>query len=120
MPDLTKLAARSAEIVSVVTAECLFGRFPSFQTVYNEMRAVIGRQHFRAMLQTMPEACPTLDAADTLHGEVVMNNRRDFLKNAAAAGGVVFAGCSMLGNRMSAQQQNAAPRKRRQAMVGGT
>lgn len=48
-----------------------------------------------------------------------MTNRRDFLKNAAAASGVVFAGCSMLGNRMSAQQASAASPKRRQAMVGG-
>src|SRR5690242_6401445 len=56
---------------------------------------------------------------DRLHVEVMMTNRRDFLKNAAAAGGVVFAGCSMLGNRMSAQQASAAPPKRRQAMVGG-
>src|SRR5258708_10907918 len=48
-----------------------------------------------------------------------MTNRRDFLKNAAAAGGVMFAGCSILGNRMSAQQNGAAPPKRRQAMVGG-
>jgi hypothetical protein len=51
--------------------------------------------------------------------EVVMTNRRDFLKSAAAAGGVLFAGCSMLANRMSAQQTGAASPKRRQAMVGG-
>src|SRR6266853_1870458 len=48
-----------------------------------------------------------------------MTNRRDFLKNAAAAGGIMFAGCTILGNRMSAQQDGAAPPKRRQAMVGG-
>jgi aminocarboxymuconate-semialdehyde decarboxylase len=47
-----------------------------------------------------------------------MTNRRDFLKEVAAAGGVVFTGCSMLGNRMNAQQ-SAAPPTRRQAMVGG-
>ena len=49
-----------------------------------------------------------------------MDNRREFLKNAAAAGGVLFAGCSMLADRMSAQQQKASTSKRRQSMVGGS
>lgn len=47
-----------------------------------------------------------------------MTDRRDFLKSAAAAGGVAFASCSLLDNRMLAQQKNAPP-KRRQAMVAG-
>ena len=48
-----------------------------------------------------------------------MTNRRDFLKNAAAGGGVMFASCGMLAKRISAQQTSAAPPKRRQATVAG-
>jgi aminocarboxymuconate-semialdehyde decarboxylase len=46
-----------------------------------------------------------------------MNNRRRFLKEAAAAAGVVFTGCSLLDRRLSAQAPTAA--KRRQVTVGG-
>jgi len=51
-----------------------------------------------------------------------MTNRRDFLKTAAAAGGVAFASCSLLDQRMLAQQKaaatGAAP-KRREVKVAG-
>ena len=50
-----------------------------------------------------------------------MTNRRDFLKNVAAAGGVAFASCGILEQRARAQQKaaaGAAP-KRREAKVGG-
>jgi len=46
-----------------------------------------------------------------------MNNRRQFLKEAAGAAGVVFTGCSLLDHRLAAQA-TAAP-KRRQVTVGG-
>jgi aminocarboxymuconate-semialdehyde decarboxylase len=46
-----------------------------------------------------------------------MNNRRQFLQQAAAAAGVVFTGCSLLDRRLAAQTP-AAP-KRRQVTVGG-
>jgi aminocarboxymuconate-semialdehyde decarboxylase len=45
-----------------------------------------------------------------------MANRRQFLKQAASAAGVVFTGCGCLGGRLFAQA--AAPR-RREVMVGG-
>jgi len=44
-----------------------------------------------------------------------MPNRRDFLKGAAGAAGIVFSGCSLL----RAAQQSGAPAKRRQVTVGG-
>ena len=50
-----------------------------------------------------------------------MTNRRDFLKNVAAAGGVAFASCGILEQRARGQQKaaaGAAP-KRREAKVGG-
>ncbi len=46
-----------------------------------------------------------------------MNNRRQFLKEAAGAAGVVFTSCSLLDKRLTAQQSGG--RQRRQVMVGG-
>jgi aminocarboxymuconate-semialdehyde decarboxylase len=46
-----------------------------------------------------------------------MNNRRQFLKEAASVAGVVFTGCNLPGHSLEAQTP-AAPR-RRQVMVGG-
>jgi aminocarboxymuconate-semialdehyde decarboxylase len=50
-----------------------------------------------------------------------MNNRRQFLKEAAAAAGVVFSSCSLLDSRLAAQSSAAGVRAqgRRQVMVGG-
>src|SRR4029077_16101528 len=45
-----------------------------------------------------------------------MKNRRQFIKDAASMG-VVFTGCGLAGNRLTAQS-GAAP-KRRQVTVGG-
>jgi hypothetical protein len=45
-----------------------------------------------------------------------MTNRRDFLKEAAAATGVVFAGRSLL--ERSRRAQNGGRSKRRQVTVG--
>jgi predicted TIM-barrel fold metal-dependent hydrolase len=44
-----------------------------------------------------------------------MSNRRDFLKGAAGAAGVLFTSCSMLGQRMFAQ----TPKKKQQPIFGG-
>src|SRR5579862_4245402 len=44
-----------------------------------------------------------------------MSHRRQFLKEAAAAAGVVFTNCSLLERRLTAQSSAA----RRQVMVGG-
>jgi predicted TIM-barrel fold metal-dependent hydrolase len=45
-----------------------------------------------------------------------MTNRRQFFKEAAAAAGVVFTGCNLIGNRLHAQ---SAASKKRQVTVGG-
>jgi len=44
-----------------------------------------------------------------------MSNRRDFLKGAAGAAGVLFTSCSMLGQRKFAQ----TPKKKQQPIIGG-
>lgn len=46
-----------------------------------------------------------------------MANRRQFLKDAAAAAGIVFTGCCLESRRLGAQSAN--PPKRREVMVGG-
>jgi predicted TIM-barrel fold metal-dependent hydrolase len=50
-----------------------------------------------------------------------MNNRRQFLKGAASAAGVVFTGCSLLDHRLAAQGTSApsSAHQRRQVTVGG-
>lgn len=47
-----------------------------------------------------------------------MTNRRGFLKEVAAATGVVFAGCGLMERPLHAQN-GSAPKKRRQVTVGG-
>jgi predicted TIM-barrel fold metal-dependent hydrolase len=46
-----------------------------------------------------------------------MNNRRQFLSEAASAAGVIFTGCSLLDHRLAAQTLSAS--RRRQVRVGG-
>src|SRR5581483_8578588 len=46
-----------------------------------------------------------------------MANRRQFIKDAAAAAGVLFTSCNLLDNRLAAQSNGAS--KRRQVSVGG-
>ena len=46
-----------------------------------------------------------------------MTHRRQFIKDAAAAAGVLFTGCGLLDQRLRAQP--APAKKRRQVMVGG-
>ena len=47
-----------------------------------------------------------------------MHNRRDFLKDAASAAGVLFTGCNLLNHR-AAGQSAPAPSKQRRVAVGG-
>src|SRR5258708_39085981 len=47
-----------------------------------------------------------------------MSNRRDFLKTAAGAAGVVFSSCSILDQRLAAQPPARTPKKQ-QPVVGG-